>query len=155
MARRGAVIGRQPKQLIQHEGCSRCYGCRVIYKEDNRNNLYNKASCSCCYSCRVLLLKTTKTTYTTKQVVLVVMVVVYYIFGRQPEQLIQHESCLRCACCRVSIYKEALLSGKVLRGGGWLKAIPNPTKAGLSIAQGRTNEVSGALGRAARAHVAL
>ena len=38
---------------------------------------------------------------------------------------------------------------------GWLKAIPNPTKAGLSIAQCRANEVSGALGRAARAHVAL
>ena len=38
---------------------------------------------------------------------------------------------------------------------GWLKAIPNPTKAGLSIAHGQATVGSGALGRAARAHVAL
>ena len=32
---------------------------------------------------------------------------------------------------------ELLLSGKVLRTGGWLKAIPNPTKAGLPVARGK------------------
>ena len=38
---------------------------------------------------------------------------------------------------------------KVLRGGGWLKAIPNPTKAGLPVARGKANEGSDTPGDAA------
>ena len=38
---------------------------------------------------------------------------------------------------RPTPYYILLLSGKVLRTGGWLKAIPNPTKAGLPVARGK------------------
>ena len=51
----------------------------------------------------------------------------------------------------LSLRAEEATSSFSERRCGWLKAIPNPTKAGLSIAHGQATKRSGALGRAARA----
>ena len=51
--------------------------------------------------------------------------------------------------------KKLLLSGKVLRTGGWLKAIPRPPKEGEFIAHGQATEGSGALGNAVSPHRAV
>ena len=108
--------------------------CRVLFLDDNRNDLYNKQSCLGCFRCRV------------------------FIGDDKRNDLYHKQSCLGCFCCRVFIWDDnrnnvdnmpccsqllsvvvycfLLLSGKSSAGRRMAEGHPKPDEGGFACSPG-------------------